>query len=198
MIENIKVIKNFVTDEEKERLINFINSNLDRFDDYSNQQNERRFALRFGKDQVYWDTSETVISGIEEIADIANKYFDLVPQTIKTEFSDANEIFPCSFWLAKQEPGAFVAAHRDANEKLNRHFKYSIIIYLNDNNSNSELSFPLLDYKVFPESGDMIVFPTLGHEYLHEVAKISENRYSMLFWLTEEKRLSLKKPQLLS
>jgi hypothetical protein len=196
MIENIKVIKNFVTNEEKKRLINFIDNNLDRFGDYSGQQNERRFALRFGKDQVYWDTSETIINGVEEIADIVNKYFDLVPQTVRAEFSDANEISLCSFWLAKQEPGAFVRAHRDANEKLNNHFKYSIIIYLNDNNGNSELSFPLLDYKVFPESGDMVVFPTLGHEYLHEVAKISQDRYSMLFWITEEKKLFLKKPQL--
>lgn len=194
MIDRIKLIKDFIPEEDRTRLMEFIDSNLDRFHTYDMQENYSRHALRFGRDQVWWDSSDTFIHGLEDIQDLVEKYFKLVPEKLQEVFEDDVEIMPATFWLAKQGKGAFVKAHHDAHPDINKHFKYSVIIYLNSNSDGGELYFPFMKYTIKPEAGDMITFPSHGNQYLHEVARIEEDRYSMLFWITADKKLSLPLP----
>lgn len=194
MKENIKLVPNFIPEEDRNRLIEFIDGNLDRFHVYSMQENYNRYALRFGRDQVWWDSSDTYVHGLEEINDLVHKYFDLVPEKLKEVFGDESDIYPATFWLAKQQNGAFVKAHHDAHPDINKHFKYSVIIYLNSNEDGGELFFPFLHHTIKPSAGDLVTFPSHGNEYLHEVTRIAEDRYSMLFWITGDKELSLPKP----
>lgn len=69
----------------------------------------------------------------------------------------------------KYGPGNFFKPHSDHG------FSYtatvSSIIYLNDNYEGGELYFPILDIKIKPKAGDVILFPST-YIYLHGAANV--------------------------
>jgi predicted 2-oxoglutarate/Fe(II)-dependent dioxygenase YbiX len=50
---------------------------------------------------------------------------------------------------------------------------------------DGELYFSNLDYAVKPKAGDLVLFPS-HEEYTHEVKSITEDRYALPVFLTEE------------
>ena len=187
----IVLTENFIEPADSERLISWINSNQDKFHQYFFQYNPKRYALRFGKDQVFWDTSPHEISGIDDIEDLARKYIQAVANTLRFIYR-VPQLYVNSFWLAKQESGAVVLAHHDSHSGMNPQFTHSVICYLNANKDGGELHFPELDITIKPPANSMISFISQGEDLLHEVAEINEDRYTMLFWLTDKKEYEVK------
>ena len=97
-----------------------------------------------------------------------------------------------SFHFGKQFPSSKVDTHLDADHEHNGHFKYSCVVYLNSNRVDGELSFPLLNYSYRPNALDAVVFPSQGDQYVHEVTAISEFRYSLPMWITDDPAWELK------
>lgn len=196
MIEKIHVSKDFVSKEDIKTFIDFIDNNIDKFVSFSATfDNPNRHALMFGKDQVFWDKTNTSLEKIKDIEPLVRKYFDKVCREIEKHSETGRELFVTCFWLAKQEKGSFIHSHVDSHENetviQNPQFTDSSIIYLNTLNDSGKLSFTNLDYSYSPVAGEMIYFPSKGDEFRHEVEVIEEDRYSLVYWLTDDSYFAL-------
>lgn len=184
-IEEIKVIKNFLSQEEISLFINYIENNPDIYlaDD---MQDKVRKTLIFGKDGYYKERSELTLDKIKDIEPILrNSIFPRVELTAKEIYDNKKDLMVCSFFLAKQSKGAIVSEHVDTDGGINMHFKYGGVIYLNSMKSGGKLKFPELEYEYTPEPGDLVLFPSKPYQYRHVVEEINEDRYSLPIWVTE-------------
>lgn len=182
-MSDIKILRNFFTPEECEFYIDYIEKNLDKF--YKTEQGTR-FSLLFGKDMAHKEKSELTLDLISDIELKVQTLFRRVEDAIAHEFSDERNLHVCSFFLSKQIEGSRVRLHYDTDDDLNIHFKYGGVIYLNTMSKDGELNFPHLGYSYSPIAGDFIAFPPGGSKYSHQVLKISEDRYSLPIWLTDD------------
>ncbi len=187
-MSKIKVIKNFLTPEECDFYIKYIESNFDKF-----QQTEatKRFIWLFG-DELSMGSGQTQIKlnlDLNPLADIETKIrnlFTSITAIAKDVYKDQNELYVTSFSMTKQIPGAYIPLHYDTDGGVNHYFKYSGIIYLNAMKQDGILEFPRLGYSHSPEAGDFVMFPSADPDAIHQVIKISEDRYSFPLWLTED------------
>ena len=137
-------------------------------------------------------TSLNKINNYPKIAKIAKLYFNKAISIAQEKFKDNSPLYPSSFWLSRQLPNAVVKLHGDDDGGLTQYFKYSCSVYLNDPKNTGPIAFPALKYKYFPSSGDMLLWPSQGREYDHEVPVINDKRYTMLMWLTDQKEFSME------
>ena len=70
----IKVFNNFMKKEDCQNIINYINDNLNKF---SQSQENKYYALMFGKDN-YFSNSKTEISDMDAIIKTVKIYFDKI------------------------------------------------------------------------------------------------------------------------
>lgn len=150
----------------------------------------KRPVLQFGKDNAHAMSLPNLDTTVPEISPLIRSYFSRAVDTVKNAYLDDRDLYVCSFWLAKQLPGANVQMHDDTDEGTNTHFTYSAIIYLNTLEATGDLIFTDLDYSVKPIAGDLVVFPsqTTGN---HEVKEIDDFRYTLPMWLTTDKEYAL-------
>jgi hypothetical protein len=182
----IVLTEGFVSYEDAHELMSWIDNNIGQFHVYEFQNNPRRHAIRYGKDQVFWDTSPHEIYAIDDIEPLVRSYFTKVTDAMEQIYRSSKKLYVNSFWLAKQEAGAVVKPHHDSHSGMNPQFTHSIICYLNANQVGGELDFPELEISIKPPGGSMVSFISQGEELLHEVKEITQDRYTMLFWLTDK------------
>jgi hypothetical protein len=127
---------------------------------------------------------------VSDIEDRIRDLFSKVQNKAKELFEDSKDIYACSFWFAKQLPGAFVMEHEDTDGNINTHFKYSAVIYLNTLKSTGQLIFTDLKHSYMPEAGDMILFKST-ESGKHLVEPIDEDRYTLAMWITEDKNFAI-------
>jgi 2OG-Fe(II) oxygenase superfamily len=179
----IKVIPNFLNQEQMDMLISYINNNLDKA--YSTKE-QTRWALMLGRDN-YQDASNTDLDRLGEIKDwVINQYWPMLINACKETFNDNQELYVASFWLAKQIKGGFIDLHSDNDGGRNMHFKWSAVVYLNTVESDGVLEFPNISYSYSPVAGDLVLFPSQGDESKHEVKVISSERYTTPVWITAD------------
>jgi hypothetical protein len=182
----VNLVPGFVSFDDSMELMGWIDNNTNKFMRYEFANNPQRYALRFGKDQVFWNNSPWEIKGVDDIRPTIERYMKKVTDFAKQHYQYPTDLYVNSFWLAKQLPGAWVEAHNDCDSAHNPQFRFSIICYLNANKDGGELDFPQLNISLKPPAGSMAIFPAQGEEYVHEVKAISQDRYTMLFWLTDD------------
>jgi hypothetical protein len=186
---NIKIVKNFLSEDEMEFFRDYEDYVLENmYDRMAIFNNGNRPILQFGKDFCH---EESHLS-LDIISDIENKVRDLfnrVELKAKEIFNDKKQLYVCSFWLAKQLPGAFVMEHEDTDSG-NTHFKYSAVIYLNNLKDSGELIFSDLDYSYMPGAGDIVIFKSIDSGK-HFVEPINEERYTIPMWITEDPAFAL-------
>jgi hypothetical protein len=184
---SIKTIKQFISTEEIAQLCSYNDELLDtKADLFFIGNSGKRPVLQFGKDNSQ-KHSQHSMSGIlsPQIQGQLRAIFSKVIDTISQEYGESKQLYICSFWFAKQLPGANVAAHDDTDEGANTHFKYSAVLYLNTLINTGSLDFISLGYSVKPEAGDLVIFPSQGTG-LHEVKPIDQTRYTIPMWFTDD------------
>lgn len=192
-ITSIKVIKNFVSKEDMKTLRDYNDELLaTKLDLFFIGNSGKRPVLQFGRDNSHeksqHDTNGLLIPRVEALLiSIISKAIN----AIHKEYDDSAEICLCSFWFAKQLPGANVQAHDDTDEGTNTQFKYSAVLYLNTLAETGSLDFVDLNYSVKPEAGDLVIFPSQGTG-LHEVKPIDETRYTLPMWFTADKEYEFR------
>jgi predicted 2-oxoglutarate/Fe(II)-dependent dioxygenase YbiX len=184
--ESIKIVKNFLSDEECLDAIDYINEVIkNKIENFAIYQDGKRLALQFGKDLYHGHLSNLTLRLVSKKENVFRKYFSMAIKETQEMFSDYDDMYVSSFWIAKQFPGAIVPEHEDTDGGLNTHFEYSAIIYLNTLSDSGELVFPSLDKKYFPQAGDLVIFPSRSTG-THRVEKINEDRYSLPIWITKD------------
>jgi hypothetical protein len=193
-MEKIHVVNNFINPEESAFFIKLINNfEVDHADLFSFWQDGKRIALPFGNVKnelvtgVIAQPDLTVFGEDEEkLRSVLRRATDRISEDLGMD----DDLYIASFWLAKQYPGSIIAIHSDLDDGMNSHFEHSGLIYLNTMTVDGQLVFPDLDYSYSPVSEDLVFFPCTNTGK-HFVEKISEDRYSLVFWTTKDKSLSL-------
>lgn len=189
--ESIKIIKNFIDKEDLKAFIEYINLNLDKFYVDPRSKGGNRYAYKFGRDAVHPDSRPT-LDELHDIRELVDKYTNKACGVTKEQFQHEGDLYLSSFWMAKQDPGAIVTYHKDTDQDNNLQFKYSAVLYLNSMPEyTGKLRFPELLFQYCPEEGDLIIFPSHGDEFTHGVDWIAEERYSLAFWMTEDRHFIL-------
>jgi hypothetical protein len=189
----IKVIKEFISTKEICEIIEYIDMLESTMGDkFIKWQDGRRLALQFGVDYVHEKSSHPDLEFLGDGNGEMQNYFSKVIKTVKTVFDVPEDLHMSSFWFAKQYPGAIVNAHEDTDSGYNMHYKYSGVLYLNTMTDGGELFFAQYDHYHKPEAGDLVLFPSQGTG-MHSVDRISETRYSLVFWMTDIESMGIKK-----
>lgn len=192
-MNNIKVIKNFLTQEECDFYIQYIDANMEKF---QQTKKSKRLIWLFGDELSMSNQSVIKVNlGLSALAEIENRVRSLlsrVERTIGSVYQNKKPLYVTSFSMTKQIPGAFIPLHQDTDGGTNYYFKYSAIIYLNTMSRDGVLEFPNLEYSYSPEAGDLLMFPSGDVDTMHQVKEISEDRYSLPMWLTEDPSWEIK------
>ena len=187
-MHKIKVINDFISDNDVEKYIQYIDTNLEKF---YRDPTGLRYAWMFGKDLYHQSKSAWNTEGIADMMPELLPIFDKVINEVRLQY-DEPEIHIASFWFGKQDPGAVIDGHYDVDDGSNTHMKYSGLIYLNSMGTDGELFFNNIPYTYEPKKADLVLFPSDGEEYWHEVEGISEERYTLLFWFTTQEEFKLE------
>lgn len=186
----IKVVKNFIEEPDLSSMVEYIDLlEGTNHEDFLVSQNGKRLALQFGKDKFH-PTSHHNLEIASEKDELIKGYFTKIVDATKRAFEVETDLYVCSFWLAKQYPGAIIESHEDTDGGHNTHFRYSGILYLNTMKHGGDLVFSGYDYSYRPEAGDLLMFPSQDTGF-HEVKEIFETRYSLPFWMTDDSSMSL-------
>ena len=185
----VKVLKNFISEQDAKFINDYIDTNLDSFD---SGPLKLRFIKMFGTDNFNKNRSAKVVSGLDNIEDQIKSIVDLTTKSIEDEFQDNEQLYLSSLWISKQVSGAKVKAHRDTDNGANDHYVYSALLYLSTPTNSSPLEFPYLKLEIMPEVGDLVLFKSAEFESFHQVKHIGEDRYSVLLWFTKDKNYELK------
>lgn len=175
---SIQIVKNFICEAEAKPVVSFINEHLSRFV-YNEERS--RWMLRFGYDEELPQQAIHSMAPAEEIRDNLIAIFD------KTKSLFDEEVFLTSWFLSKQHSGGRLLPHKDGVPGgMNNQLEYTAMLYLNTMDGNGEISFPDAGFGVTPELGDLIIFKS--KEDKHQVAEITEDRYSIPMWFTKDKK----------
>ena len=173
----IKIMHNFLTAEQSEKIINFINENQDSF---VHNDMSRRFLLRFGHDDEVPDQSVVDISVLSPIKDDLVNIFNRVSSII------GEKVYLTSWFLSKQYPTGKLFPHMDgADGGPNAQLEYTAMLYLNSLDNNGTIFFTGAKFGVTPQTGDLVIFKS--KEDLHEVFEVTQDRYSINLWFTKDK-----------
>jgi len=184
----IKIIKNFISKDEAELIIEYIERN---YTSFTKDHRGLWFKKLFGLDTVYRaGLCEGIIEGLEDITELSIKIVDDVRGLVSKSFNDTDDLFLNTLWFVKHLPGNVVGEHSDTADGADGQFVYSAIVYLNTIEDGGVLDFPSIDLSIRPELGDLIIFPS--KDILHRVSNIGEYRYTIPMWFTKSKELELK------
>ena len=181
----IEVSSNFINTEDCKYFIDFINTNQNMFVGPLG-----RTVLQFGFDDHRKNYTD-IVSGIESINNISIIYFNKIIKELQNIYNEDKELYIASFWLSKGMPGSRVRLHSDQEDGYNSHFKYSTISYFNSVDSGNEIIFPNIGYKYSPVEGDMLSWISGDKDSIHEVPSVTETRYSMPIWVTDNPKYKL-------
>lgn len=177
-MEEVRVINNFISKDDANKIINFIEDKLHYF---VYNKDRKRYMLRFGYDEELPHQAIHSMFLVKEIKDTLVEIFD------KTRSIVGDNLFLTSWFISKQIPGAKLLPHKDGTQGMNDHLEYTAMLYLNDLDNNGTISFPDLNLSITPQLGDLIVFRSLDHE--HMVSDVTQDRYSLPMWFTKDESL---------
>lgn len=161
----IKVFKDFVTDDDCNYLINFLNNTED---SYKRVNEIRKINLK---------PESKIIKNI--LLKILNK--------AKEEFNNDN-LFISSYMISSYEPGFFMNVHVDT-EDMRECNKISMVLYLNNDFKGGDIFFPIINFKHSPKAKELICFLSEPKENAHGVEIIeSGKRYVMPIFITDDKK----------
>jgi Rps23 Pro-64 3,4-dihydroxylase Tpa1-like proline 4-hydroxylase len=158
--EEIKSSKNFVEPQDAQSLIDLMDE-LKSKGQLNNERGDGTFRLYNSEEPALFN--------------FVKKYSD--------KFIGDKNLYLSEYLVALYEEGAFMAVHRDVE---NDRETVSTVIYLNDDYTGGELSFPQINggYTYIPEKYELVHFPT---PFLHGVNPVkSGKRYIITISYTDK------------
>ena len=176
-IEQLFIIKNFLTENEQKILLNFINSLSQEDWEHEYLENLKKFCLlKFGTDDVEMLVKEGKFEVTENWSDKNFNILSSKNQMIKKiciRLKNAvNSMLPNDIEIRgpataqRQYAGVPLTAHYD--QYTDPSIDYAAIIYLNDDYLDGELFFPNKNFKIKPPSKSLVIFPGT-EEFTHGV-----------------------------
>ena len=184
-MKHINVIENFIDDDTNKLIVDFIDNNQEIF---ASDQNDKRFAIRFGKDFCWQDSNED-LSLLKDLSSIfKDNIFPKVNNTVSELYNEKN-LKVSNMWLSKHLPGSIVPMHLDHDGWINVQFRYSAVLYLTTLKDDGILQFPFLEHSYTPVSNSLIIFPShdidFDNQFAHRVDSINSVRYSVPMWISD-------------
>jgi hypothetical protein len=174
----IKIIHNFLTSKESDKIIDFINTNQNGF---VHNEGSRRFLLRFGHDDEMPGQSVKDMSVVSSIKEDLVDIFKRVSSMIQ------DEVYLTSWFLSKQYPTGKLFPHFDGQDGgPNSQLDYTAMLYLNTLDNNGTIFFPDAGFGLTPQAGDLVIFKS--KKDIHEVLEVKQDRYSINLWFTKDKK----------
>jgi hypothetical protein len=99
-------------------------------------------------------------------------------------------LYPETVSLVGWPPGTEMAEHRDGHNPHTQHRTHAALIYLNDQTEGGEIYFPALGTVISPRRGLLIAY---DKHLSHGVRPVSEFRYTLTLWYTDQAQLSVMK-----
>jgi hypothetical protein len=165
----VKVFKDFVTDEDCNYLINFLDNIKD---SYGNDSRIRKISLK--------PESEKIKNILLKVLDKAKKDFN------------NNDLFITSYMVSSYDPGYSMVVHVDT-ENMRECNKISMVLYLNNDFKGGDIVFPMIDFRHSPKAKELVCFLSELKENAHGVEIIeSGKRYVMPIFITDEKENASK------
>ena len=169
------VISNFLNESECNRVIEFINNNVDTFETL----NSNRRMILFGYDTNY-PNPQINTNMLDPIKDILKPASDKV-LSLSKEHVDEYTVGMSTIFFAKQTKlDSGMNAHIDA-EDHDEFYNCSVVIYLNTTDGG-EVFFPTQNVFYFPKMGDLILFKSTT---IHEPRKTNGDKYIIGMNLTD-------------
>lgn len=177
----IKIVENFITEEDALFFIDYINKNHHDEDKFP----PTRGATEFGRHRYEANIPETVpLENHKEIFDKIKLYSDKV---IKEFYSIYNDeiLYPSAFWMAELGKDTKLPFHSD-NHYMSEHLYRSCVIYLNDNYEGGYIRFKDIPLTYKPKSFSAVFFKA---DMVHEITKIKEGvRFALPVWASVDKK----------
>lgn len=156
--KNIFLIKEFITTEEQNVILNFAKSATE-----EEWQQDYKDSMK--------ENSE-VYSSIEWMDKSLNMNNSELPIILKLRLqSGIGKEYSARKLLTIQRhyPGSFLKEHVDQDHDPS--LKYASVLYLNENYNGGDLYFPKLNFSIKPPERSLILFST-GQLYLHGVKEV--------------------------
>lgn len=175
---DIKIIENFMDQEDADRLIKYIETNKLNKDKFVYTEYLKTVESQQAQSQVPEHFS---INDHLEVKDLYIKYANKFIEECKIFFKNSKGIGLYAQWLTMYGIGNELPRHVD-NHYGAEEINFSAVIYLNDDFSGGELLLEDFGYLHKPKALSIIIFhPT----YWHEIKPIlSGKRYAMPIWGT--------------
>jgi hypothetical protein len=173
------IIKNFINKNDIESII-FM---LDKFDKDHNNSSTRKI-MRFGLDN--FNGNQGSLSELGDFGLMVKSYGERAASLAQGVFDYPKPIYLSTLWLSKQTAGSKIKPHKDTDGGINMQYSHAAILYLNSQDEGGEIYFPKIDFEHKPETGDLIIFECRSMESLHGVKMVTQDRYAIPIWLTDD------------
>jgi hypothetical protein len=172
----LKIIKNVISKEDADLLIEYISNNLND-------------GKRFVTSTYYKDMAETSVPDVhelylhKEIFPLLKKYTNIFIDECKIFFPNSDNAKLYAFKLSRLGKLNILDPHVDRIEGTP--IDFSGVLYLSDDSEGGDLYFPEFDFTYSPNFGDLVLFRP---DYLHEVKEITKGlRFTLPLWATLSK-----------
>jgi hypothetical protein len=167
--EVVKIINNFLSNEDCETIIS-----------YMDNQKDPKFWISNNIRQMIVNAEEPALKNI------ILKYLDKIKKQYERE-----DLYITEYMLSRYNSGFFMPAHIDI-EDGKEHFTISGVAYLNNDFTGGDIFFPKLNIRHSPKMGDIALFPSSADASVHGVEIVtSGTRYAMPIWITDNPKMAL-------
>lgn len=174
MTHRISVLSKFVNKEDCDLGIKL----LDQYD----KENK---LIEFSGNPTVFVAPET-----PEVVQLIKKYSTLLNEEHRKHNGFFPKLYTTEAYLSKWQKGSSAGLHFDSHKNY-EFLEFASVIYLNENFIGGKLLFPNQKYIYTPKTGDAVIFPCGGSEYLHSVSQVQQGfRYTIVLWHTSRGRVS--------
>lgn len=177
--ESILLVKDFISQEELDSILEMINSAKQEDWEIEYRQSLSQFCMeKFGRDDVEnlvaegkyeitsnWFDKNLNIHSTEVSHDIRVRFGSIVSQNSK------DLVLSGFATIQRMQPGVELKSHSD--QRTDPSIQYAAILYLNDEYNDGELFFPNKGIELKPNPRSLLIFPGT-EEYEHGVRHVGE------------------------